>query len=83
MHEMRQARRREFASRASRARRAYGGEMTPQEKERLLAHLELQARTLAAQAALAQLDDSKTDDLLPEIRGQLVVMGETLDSLGV
>jgi hypothetical protein len=57
--------------------------MNPHEKERLLAHLELQARTLAAQAALAQLDDSKTDDLLPEIRGQLVVMGETLDSLGV
>ncbi|MBE2320535.1 hypothetical protein DVA67_031525 [Solirubrobacter sp. CPCC 204708] len=57
--------------------------MNPQENERLLAHLELQARTLAAQAALAQLDDSKTDDLLPEIRSQLVVMGETLDSLGV
>jgi hypothetical protein len=57
--------------------------MNHEEKERLLAHLELQARTLAAQAALAQLDDSKTDDLLPEIRGQLVVMGETLDRLGV
>jgi hypothetical protein len=29
------------------------------------------------------VDDSTTDHLLPEIRGQLVVMGETLDSLGV
>ena len=53
------------------------------EKERLLAHLELEARTLAAQAALAQLDDRKTDALLHEIRDQLAVMEETLQSLGV
>lgn len=51
------------------------------EREQLLVHLELQARTLAAQAALALLDDSKTDGLLPEIREQLVVMNETLDRL--
>ncbi len=57
--------------------------MDPATRPQLLAHLELQARTLAAQAALAQLDDSKTDSLLPEIRGQLRVMNETLDSLGV
>ena len=57
--------------------------MSPQEKDRLLSHLELQARTLAAQTALAQLDDSKTDGLLPEIRAQLMVMDETLTSLGV
>jgi hypothetical protein len=57
--------------------------MDEAEKERLLAHLELQARTLAAQAALAQLDDRKTDALLHEIRDQLVVMEETLQSLGV
>ena len=56
--------------------------MQPQAKERLLAHLELQAPTLAAQTALAQLDDSKTDELLPEIRGQLVMIDETLRSLG-
>jgi hypothetical protein len=55
----------------------------PMDKERLLAHLELQARTLAAQAALAQLDDSKTDVLLREVRLQLVVIDETLASLGV
>ena len=53
------------------------------EKDRLLAHLELQARTLAASAALAQLDDRKTDALLPEIRDQLVAIDETLERLGV
>jgi hypothetical protein len=29
------------------------------------------------------LDDSKTDGLLPEIRGQFIVMDETLTSQGV
>jgi hypothetical protein len=57
--------------------------MNQAERQELLVHLELQARTLAAQAALAQLDDSKTDSLLPEIRDQLVVMSQTLDTLGV
>jgi hypothetical protein len=57
--------------------------MNQPERQELLVHLELQARTLAAQAALAQLDDSKTDSLLPEIRDQLVVMSQTLDTLGV
>ena len=57
--------------------------MNPQEKDRLLPHLELQARTLAAQTASAHLDDSKTDGLLPEIRAQIIVMDETLTSLGV
>jgi hypothetical protein len=42
--------------------------MRPMSKrEDLLRHLEIQARTLAAQVALAWLDDSKTDMLLPEI----------------
>lgn len=59
------------------------GCMSEAERQKLLVHLELQARTLAAQAALAQLDDSKTDSLLPEIRDQLVVMSQTLDTLGV
>lgn len=53
------------------------------EKDELLAHLELQARTLAAMCALAQLDDSKTDILLPEVRGQLMTMNQTLDTLGI
>lgn len=57
--------------------------MNQTERHELLVHLELQARTLAAQAALAQLDDSKTDSLLPEIRDQLVVTSQTLDALGV
>ena len=57
--------------------------MNQAERHELLVHLELQARTLAAQAALAQLDDSKTDSLLPEIRDQLIVMSQTLDTLGV
>jgi cell division FtsZ-interacting protein ZapD len=53
------------------------------DRDELLAHLELQARTLAAMAALAQLDDTKTDELLAEIRNQLAVMSETLRRLGV
>jgi hypothetical protein len=57
--------------------------MDPTNREHLLAHLEIQARTMAAQAALAQLDDSKTDALLPEIRNQLAMINETLLSLGV
>jgi hypothetical protein len=52
-----------------------------QPRDALLTHLELQARTLAAQAALAVLDDSKTDALLQEMRQNLVVIAETLDSL--
>ena len=59
------------------------GGMNQAARHELLVHLELQARTLAAQAALAQLDDSKTDSLLPEIRDQLVVISQTLDTLGV
>ena len=61
----------------------YHRAMESAERDGQLAHLELQARTVAAQAALAQLDDSKTDGLLPEIRDQLAMMNQTLDGLGV
>jgi hypothetical protein len=53
-----------------------------EERDKLLAHLELCARTLAAQAALAQLDDSRTDELLPDIRASVQALDEVLDALG-
>jgi hypothetical protein len=47
----------------------------------LLAHLDSQMRTLGAMVTLAHLDDSRTDELVPAIRDQLVAMTETADSL--
>jgi len=47
----------------------------------LLAHLDSQMRALGAMVTLAELDDNRTDELLPAIRDQLEVMGETVDSL--
>ncbi len=55
--------------------------MAPGDHDALLAHLDLQAQTLSAMVTLAHLDDSRTDDLIPEIRDQLDVMLETVDSL--
>ena len=47
----------------------------------LLAHLEAQSRSLGAMVTLAELDDSRTDELLPAIRDQLAVMDETVETL--
>lgn len=56
--------------------------MNISERDTLLSHLDSQARLLSAKATVARLDDSKTDLLLPEIRDQLAMMNETLDTLG-
>jgi len=53
----------------------------PDDHESLLAHLESQSRALGAMITLAELDDSRTDELLPAIRDQLAVMHETVETL--
>ena len=55
--------------------------MSDESYDSLLAHLDLQMRTLGAMITLAGLDDSRTDELVPAIRDQLAAMAETVDSL--
>jgi hypothetical protein len=55
--------------------------MSDDTHDSLLEHLDLQMRTLGAMITLAQLDDSRTDELVPAIRDQLAMMTETVDSL--
>jgi hypothetical protein len=55
--------------------------MSAESHDSLLAHLDLQMRTLGAMVTLSQLDDSRTEELVPAIRDQLAAMTETVDSL--
>jgi hypothetical protein len=55
--------------------------MSDETHDSLFSHLDLQMRILGAMITLAELDDSRTDELVPAIRDQLGVMAETVNSL--
>jgi hypothetical protein len=56
--------------------------MSPADRALLLQHLDDQARTLAEMTASAR-DRADSSESLAQIRDQLFVMQETLDTLGV
>lgn len=56
--------------------------MLPPERTRLIYHLDDQAKTLASMTAAALNDDARSTEPLAAIAAQVVVMRETLETLG-